>query len=136
MHNRFFACDDGIFWTVYPNGNSNFPHRIKVEEAGTIDPSNNQSRSYAQVLWLGDYEGKEDGSPIHGEYVLHASLTTLAHAIEGDLIINKPVWMFKEAFGYEPEVGKVFGLESKKYEVLRVASDSYDCREIINSQKA
>lgn len=79
---RYFVCDDGIIWSLYSNGESNFPHTIKVEEAGTaVNPSTGEALTYSQVLWLGSSDDNES-RPIEGEFVLHNSLMELALEIE------------------------------------------------------
>lgn len=73
--NRFFVDVNGVIFTVYPSGDTNFPGDIKIEEA-TAD------RLFAQVSILGEYEdGDESGGRlIEDEYVLWDSLMELGAA--------------------------------------------------------
>lgn len=74
---RYFVDVNGVIFTVFPGGNSNFPADLKIEEK-TAD------RPFAQVQVLGEYENgdKSGGRLIEDEYVLWDSLTDLAQAIE------------------------------------------------------
>ncbi|MCY9874015.1 hypothetical protein [Vibrio barjaei] len=81
---RYFVDDNGVIFSLYSGGSTNFHGDIKVEEKGTVCASSGKARSYAQVVWLGEFEGEENGSPVHGEYQLWDSLGALAQAIEKD----------------------------------------------------
>lgn len=74
---RYFVDVNGVIFTVFPSGESNFPGDLKIEEK-TAD------RSFAQVMVLGEYENgdKSGGRLVEDEYQLWDSLTELAKAIE------------------------------------------------------
>lgn len=75
LHSRFFMDVNGVVYTVYPNGETNFGGDIRVEEA-------NAERSYAQVQVLGDFEGgdKTGSRLVEDEYVLWGSMIELGAA--------------------------------------------------------
>lgn len=73
--NRYFVDVNGVIFTVYPGGNTNFPGDIKIEEA-------TEDLSFAQVAILGEYEDGDQsgGRLIEDEYVLWDSLMELGAA--------------------------------------------------------
>lgn len=65
---RYFVAENGVIYSIYPRGNSNFAADFKIEGA--------------RVLVLGPPDGSE-GREIVESYDLWESLVDLAKAIEG-----------------------------------------------------
>lgn len=81
-HSRYFVDVNGVIYTIFPSGESNFPGDFQIEGPDGL-------QEFSQVQVLGAYEGDESGARlIEDEYVLWDSLTELAHAICGDSVTS------------------------------------------------
>lgn len=67
MSNRYFVCVNGIIWTIFPDGRSNFNEDFKIEDDN--------------LFVLGESCGAS--RLIIDEYSLWNSLVELAREIEG-----------------------------------------------------
>lgn len=72
--NRYFVDVNGVIYTVFPRGDSNFPGDLQVKEANEEGGS-----SFPMVQILGEYENGNGTGPrlVEDEYVLWDSLIEL-----------------------------------------------------------
>lgn len=72
--NKYFVCDQGIIWTVFGTGKSNYPGQNQIILNSKI-----------KTVYIVNSSTKE----VIGDYTLWDTLTDLARAIEGDLTAIK-----------------------------------------------
>ena len=75
LHSRFFVDCDGVIYTIFPDGGSNFQGHYRIVEA-----EDNESGDYAVFQLLGEKNG-DDGRVIEEEWVIWDSLMELGAAV-------------------------------------------------------